>query len=339
MFLPLVCKRIFLRFGKDFGFVLRWLYTVRFRRRAGGGPRVPGQRRVAGHSGRMRRAGRAVAAERRRAMVVWPWAVVGVIVSNLFFVFMTDGGRQVRGAGKDAGFGEVARALGLGIETVVLDGHRMTSDRDIYRAMQLDHNQLLFGFDGLGARRRIEALPWVATAAVARVFPNTLKVTVRERRARVLWWRAGEFAVVDGSGRVLGPGQREAYPGLALVSGVGAGPRWREIVPLVEKYSSLRNRVAEARLIGERRWSLVVQGGPVVHLPARGAAAAMARLFQRADVRDLLGGLYAKIDLRGGDGIVVVKRGKVPGGGSGGNGRQRQEGGRVSAQIAKGRRI
>jgi cell division protein FtsQ len=44
-----------------------------------------------------------------------------------------------------------------------------------------------FGFSGRDLRRAILALPWVADAQISRVWPNTVRVKVTERRAAFHW--------------------------------------------------------------------------------------------------------------------------------------------------------
>jgi cell division protein FtsQ len=219
-------------------------------------------------------------------------------------VIVTDGGQRARIPDSDAEFTDVARRLGLGIETVVITGHVNTKDRDIYGALELDRNRLLINFDHEAARARVEELPWIDLAAIARVFPNTIKVAVRERRPYAVWRNGGGAYLIDRTGRTLGPVVSVAAGRLPVVAGDGAARRAKEIVSLMDAAPSLSGRVAQAQLVGGRRWTLSLASGSRLHLPALDAAPAFEKFMARPDAGKLLASAQ-EIDLRGRRGLVV----------------------------------
>jgi cell division protein FtsQ len=55
-----------------------------------------------------------------------------------------------------------------------------------------------------GARRRVAALPWIASVSVSKHWPGTVRITVRERRAvAYVDGGAGRWLLVDTGGRLL----------------------------------------------------------------------------------------------------------------------------------------
>ena len=76
----------------------------------------------------------------------------------------------------------MARALGFGIDEVVLTGHRNTADTEIYDALDLPHTLSLASFDNEAVRGRLERLPWIAAVEMRRVWPGRIEVHVAERR-------------------------------------------------------------------------------------------------------------------------------------------------------------
>ncbi len=237
--------------------------------------------------------------------------VVGLVVaaSGLLFVVATDGGRNARLPDPtDSQFGDVARKFGIGIETVWLTGAIRGRESQVFKALQLERNRLLIGFDGAAARARLEQLAWVKRASVARVFPNTLTITIAERVPFAVWRYGGAMRIVDRTGQVIRRNVKDAPEGLALVAGRGAGPRAREIVDLMSRYPKLSRRVRLASLIGQRRWMLTLAHGPKINLPAEQPRQALARLMRRDDLERLLGNRIETLDLRRRRGIVVRSR-------------------------------
>jgi len=64
---------------------------------------------------------------------------------------------------------------------VVVTGERMTPESDVLSAAALPSGANVWLLDTASAERRVEALPWIASAAVRRSWPNRLSVTVHER--------------------------------------------------------------------------------------------------------------------------------------------------------------
>lgn len=245
-----------------------------------------------------------------RRISSFPWSIFALVIAAMVFVACTDGGRRVRlpsAAGSE--FAEAARKIGLGIEGASVTGHRHTADSDIYKALELDRNNLLFAFDAAAARKRIEALPWIDKATVTRVFPNSLKVVVSERQPYALWLNGGTSLLVDSGGRTLGSAGSDGHSELPVVAGPGAGARARDIVDLISKQEWLRSRFKRATLVDGRRWSVMLQGGPVLNLPADGAGEVLSRLIARGDRDALLSPRYSAVDLRL-NGYLVVRPAK-----------------------------
>jgi len=82
-------------------------------------------------------------------------------------------------------------------------------------------SSLLF-FDAETARAQLLADPWIAEAAVLKLYPDRLLITITERQAFALWQRNGQVNVIADDGTVLQPFVEDRYRGLPLVVGSGA---------------------------------------------------------------------------------------------------------------------
>lgn len=110
-----------------------------------------------------------------------------------------------------AGFVE-ARDPRFALGSVAVSGERMTPPQEIVLAAAFPQGANVWLLDTAGARRRIEALPWIETADVHRSWPNHVRVDVTERTpvARISLGAQGdaeepadEIALVDSTLRVL----------------------------------------------------------------------------------------------------------------------------------------
>lgn len=214
------------------------------------------------------------------------------------FYLMTGAGTDLRLLG--AVSARIEQAAGLGgvrIDAISMSGHRFTSEADILAAVGLGPAAAALSGDLVDLRRRLEALPWVETAAVERVLPDGLSIRIRERRPIAVWRRVDppRQTLIDASGRELsdivgGSGD------LPIVTGDGAPAAVASLVGVLSNHPDYVARLEVAERIGARRWSLRLSGLPLVLLPETGEAAALddlTRLLASADPAAM-----AVIDLR-----------------------------------------
>ena len=226
-------------------------------------------------------------------------AVFTALSGTLAFSVLTDGGRQTRSIMPLLpDFDQVLHWTGLRIEQVGLSGQRLTPDLDIFDAIGLRNAGSLLTFDGTAARSRIEALPWIATASINRVFPGSLDVRVSERSAYALWQRGGREYLIDATGRVLSSVKPGTHAGLPRVAGEGAPEQAKALLDLVVRYPLIAERFRRAERVGERRWTLHLKDDVIVHLGVDREAVAFAALSTPGGLGKLLSARDLVIDLR-----------------------------------------
>jgi len=103
--------------------------------------------------------------------------------------------------------------------SIAVNGVRNTRASDVVLAAALPRGSNVWLVDAASAERRVEALPWIATATIGRTWPNHLTISVTERTpvARVLLPDDGsgeepmaQVALIDASMRVLAISAGEA---------------------------------------------------------------------------------------------------------------------------------
>jgi cell division protein FtsQ len=198
----------------------------------------------------------------------------------------------------------LAAAAGLGLDQVVLIGHRYTADMDIFEAINLRRARSLLTFDSASTQARITELPWIAEASISRVFPNRLEVRVSERAPVAVWTRGPTSYLIDATGRRLSVVAADLLPALPRVSGADGDHAVSGLIALLATAPELSQRVRVAERVGGRRWTLWLEGGGSVLLPAVEEVQALAQASQ------LLAGGFTRtaIDLRTA-GRVIVREG------------------------------
>jgi cell division protein FtsQ len=198
-----------------------------------------------------------------------------------------------------------ANALGFGIAAISVSGGSQISREQALALVGVAGRPSLLFFDAETARARLVANPWIADAAVLKLYPDRLLITITERRAFALWQRNGQINVIADDGTVLQPFVEDRYRGLPLVVGSGAARRAKDFIGLLDRYPEIRSALRASVLVAERRWNLRLTSGMDVRLPEGDLQAALDRLVKLDHDKKLLSRDITSIDLRLPDRVTV----------------------------------
>lgn len=221
-------------------------------------------------------------------------AVTGIIVASLVGLPQRWWGDFIRSTA-DAGFE---------IRHVEVSGTREMAKLPVYDAALAGTSNAMLTADLPGIRERLLQLPWVADASVGRRLPDTLSISIVERKPVALWQHRGQFRAIDITGQPLTSERLERFKALPVVVGPGANRRIRELLTLTAAAPALSDKVDAAILVGGRRWDVRFKTGETLSLPDKPAAATAAfKRFAKMEAslgedRKLLGGRFARFDMR-----------------------------------------
>lgn len=141
---------------------------------------------------------------------------------------------------------------------------------------------------------------WIKDARVSRRLPDTLVVDIVERSPAAIWQNGGRLSLIDAGGVVLEPVTVATMPDLPLVIGPNANRRARDLDRLLAEASSLKELLAGATWVGNRRWDLRFRSGETLSLPEgeSEAKAALAKFAHMDGANRLLGRGILRFDMR-----------------------------------------
>jgi cell division protein FtsQ len=202
--------------------------------------------------------------------------------------------------------GELTAQSGLAVREVRITGQSETSELDVLQSLDLPPSASLVTLNVGAARERVQALPWVKSATLRKLYPDALEVTIGERTAFALWRDGDDVSIVDRDGGVITGYVAGRYATLPLVVGKNANKRAAELVDLIGKFPTLQPRVRAAVLVADRRWNLVLESGVEIMLPEEGAKAALDKLAILDKDKAILSRDITRVDLRLSDRVVVA---------------------------------
>jgi cell division protein FtsQ len=199
----------------------------------------------------------------------------------------------------------VANSVGLRIAAISLTGSKEVSREEILTTAGVTGRASLLFLDADAARTRLMANPWIGDAAVLKLYPDRLQITVTERQAFAIWQKDGRVSVIAADGTVLEPFVERRYVGLPLVVGNGAERSAKDFLAIIDQYPDIRSQLRASILVAERRWNLRLANGIDVRLPETDVVAALDRLVALDHDKKLLSRDITMVDLRLPDRVSV----------------------------------
>jgi cell division protein FtsQ len=198
-----------------------------------------------------------------------------------------------------------ANSLGFRIAAIALTGQKEVSREEILTTAGVTADASLLFLDADAARARLMANPWIADAAVLKLYPDRLQISITERQAFALWQKDGHVNVIAADGTVLEPYVEDRYLGLPLVVGHGAERQAKDFLAFLDRYPDIRPVLRASIMVAERRWNLRLTNGIDVRLPESNVGGALDRLVALDRDKKLLSRDVTMIDLRLPDRVTV----------------------------------
>ena len=152
-------------------------------------------------------------------------------------------GRAIHGVSNAAD--TVSADAGFSIRAIHITGQRLTPVATIAAALDLHENQSIFSADLAAARARLLALDWVASADVVRRYPDSITVTIVEKRPFALWQAppdasgVSRLLVVERNGGIITGRDIEGVAPLPKLCGAGAPAAAAVLVDAVQAHRAV----------------------------------------------------------------------------------------------------
>lgn len=234
----------------------------------------------------------------------------GVLLGVIALVLWAGGYFAMLGAAADRAAGKAAVAAGLEVRRVLLKGAHQTAHDEISEALGPLVGASILQVSLADAKARIEEIGWVRAAAVTRLYPDTISISIRERAPAAVWQINGDLHLVDGEGALIREVGAYEYSNLPLIVGAGAPEAAAGILKALGAEEELAGRAYALVRVGDRRWNMRLRNNIDVKLPEENYAEAIADLALLHAAQGTLDQKIEYIDLRDKERMVIRKRGE-----------------------------
>jgi cell division protein FtsQ len=185
------------------------------------------------------------------------------------------------------------------VNVMAIDGASDATAAAIREVLPIDLPVSSFDLDLEAMRQTVESLDAVKIASLAVRRGNMLQIDVYERVPAVVWRHHEGMELRDDTGhRVADVEDRNAYPLLPLIAGMGAQNHVAEALQVMAAAAPIAGRVQGLVRMGQRRWDVVLQTGLRIMLPVDEPLTALERVVILDRTRDILNRDVVAVDMR-----------------------------------------
>lgn len=183
----------------------------------------------------------------------------------------------------------VARGAGFTVGRVTVKGAQSVTEREVMAALWSDEDGSVLGrsllhVDAEEARARVEAIGAVRHAAVTKLWPDTVHVSLEERWPAALWQdEAGILHLIDEEGVSLRPVGAEAHTDLPVIVGTQRPAGALGVMAALRERPDLARSVAAIVSVRDRRYDLRFRNDFTAKLPAESGEGEVAEALARLD--------------------------------------------------------
>ncbi len=233
-----------------------------------------------------------------------------VLLGVIALVLWAGGYFAMLGQTVDRAAGRTAIVAGLEVKRVLLRGAHQTAHQEVLDALGPVVGGSILQLSLDDAKARIEDLGWVRAASVARLLPDTISISIREREPAAVWQISGDLHLIDDGGALIREVGAYEYSNLPLIVGAGAPEAAAGILKALGDQDELRKRTYALVRVGERRWNMRLRNAIDIKLPETEYARAIDDLGLLHAAQATLDQNIEYIDLRDPERMVIRKRGE-----------------------------
>lgn len=199
----------------------------------------------------------------------------------------------------------LARAFGFGIRHIGVNGQHELSQDEVIALSGLQPTASLPFLDPAALQARLVAVPMIAEASVAKLYPDRLLIQIRERVPFAIWQQDGQVKVISEDGTPIETLSDPRFLRLPHVVGPDANLRVKEFAALIESAPDLKDQIRAGILVSKRRWTLKLQNGIDIKLPEVAPEAALQAFAKVEREQGITKRAVLAVDLRLPDRITV----------------------------------
>ncbi len=163
--------------------------------------------------------------------------------------------------------------------TLYVFGRKITPQEEIKACFTPFYRKSIFFLHLPTLHEKISKLLWVKSVTIKRRFPQTIYLSIQEKKPIALWFFNKKNYFVDEEGDVLtATDLSQGFSHLFCIFGEDAHKEFPNLLKNMQSYQDILRRATRFTYIRKRRWDLLIDNSVLVKLPDENLKIALDKL-------------------------------------------------------------
>ena len=201
----------------------------------------------------------------------------------------------------------IFKDLGFELKNIEVQGNNFIQKSEIIKDIKFINCENLFCLDLKNSKENIEKNNWIKSVQLRLILPSQLKIVVQEEKPYFVYKNDKKIALLNKNGEEIDRLDHinEEFKNLVVLTGEGAVDNIPNLLNIFALNYTISEKVTEARLIANRRWSLKYLKNIIIDLPESNPEKAFYKVAELDKKYGLLLNKLKKIDLRVNDRMII----------------------------------
>ena len=201
----------------------------------------------------------------------------------------------------------IFKDLGFELRNIEVQGNNFIQKSEIIKNINFINCENLFCLDLKNSKENIEKNNWIKSAQLRLILPSQLKIIVQEEKPYFVYKNDKKIALLNKNGEEIARLDHinKEFKNLVVLTGEGAIENISNLLNILALNNTISEKVTEARLIANRRWSLKYLKNTIIDLPESNPEKAFYKVAELDKKYGLLLNKLKKIDLRVNDRMII----------------------------------
>ena len=190
--------------------------------------------------------------------------------------------------------------IGFSLTEVEIVGNTKFNENDIKKHIKYRNCSNLFCIDLIATKRSLTKLGWVKNANIKLILPSRLLITILEEEPKFILDKNNSFFLLNNDGdKIMNIKENsKIYKNLVFVSGDNVSNKIKDLKIILDISPDLSKKITSAKLVSNRRWSLILSNLITIDLPEIEPELAFQKLDKINKRYGFLSENLKKVDLR-----------------------------------------
>ena len=201
----------------------------------------------------------------------------------------------------------IFKDLGFELRNIDIQGNNFIKKSEIIKGIKFINCENLFCLDLKNSKENIEKNNWIKSVQLRLILPSQLKIIIQEEKPYFAYKNHKKIALLNKNGYEIDTVEHlnKEFKNLVVLTGEGAIDNIPNLLNILALNNTISEKVTEAKLIANRRWSLKYLENTIIDLPESNPGKAFFKIAELDKKYGLLLNKLKKIDLRVNDRMII----------------------------------